>query len=144
MILTLNNVRTAIKSVYRDKAIVGQLCFAQAVLESNLDGKPSRLAVEFKNLFGIKDTDGVNKRDLMTTECNKTKCWKESQPFEFFNSYEDCIKWHRKLMQRSRYSKVWNAKTFEEACTEVWRAGYATDPNYPSKLIKRYYQNDGL
>lgn len=142
--LTLKNVYNAIKSVYNDKPIVAELCYAQAILESNLDNGPSRLAIQFKNLFGIKDTDGKNKVPLQTTECNKVKCWKESQDFEVYVSYEDCIRRHRELMQRPRYKKVWSAKTFEEACKEVWKAGYATDPSYPSKLMKRYYKNVGI
>ena len=136
--MNLKELENKINKVYSDRPIVAQLCMAQALLESNLLNKPSQLAIKYNNLFGIKDVDGKSKVDLMTTECNAKTCWKESEPFEVYASIEDCIRWHRLLMQRPRYTKVWNAKTFEEACKEVQLAGYATDRLYTDKLINIY------
>jgi len=133
----IDYVRTAIKSVYSDKPIVGKLCFAQAILESNLDGTPSKLSQDCHNLFGIKDIDNIGYKEYWTTECSKGVCRKVVQRFECYKTFEDCIQHHRWLMQRPRYAKVWNSKTFEQACSEVSKAGYATDPKYPLKLIAR-------
>lgn len=134
--ILLQDIKTSITSVYSDKPIVGQLCFAQAVLESRLLGTPSELAINSKNLFGIKAIDD-SYIELPTTECTPD-CHKTSADFEVFDSYEDCIEWHRELMQHPRYINVWTASTLEDACEQVKLAGYATDPNYPDKLMACY------
>ena len=56
--------------------------------------------------------------------------------FRAYDSFNESIEDHAKLLgTASRYKKVVQAKDYIEACYEVWKAGYATDPNYPNKLI---------
>lgn len=40
-----------------------------------------------------------------------------------------------KLLSTSRYTKVKNATSYQEAARELYKAGYATDPQYPNHII---------
>ena len=135
----LEIVKPIIKQVYRDKPVIGELALVQAILESNLIRQPSRLAVEGKNLFGIKGrgTDGIIR--LVTKEYINKKWLNEYQDFVKNKSYEDSVIQHRNLMNRPRYVKVWESKDFLTASVEIWKAGYATDPNYPYLLQKVHH-----
>lgn len=130
----LNDITTAIKLKYSDKPIVGEIALSQAILESNLIRQPSRLALEGKNLFGIKG-EGTNGSIYLSTSEYINKKWiKVNAAFAKNYTYADSISQHRSLMQRPRYVKVWNASDFLTASVEIWKAGYATDPNYPHLL----------
>jgi len=141
----LADCRTAIKQVYGSSAILAQLCFAQAVLESDLDGKPSHLATHYNNLFGIKSTERYYKHiSLPTIECYPRECAIMRADFVVFDSIKDCIMAHKALISRPRYTPVREAETFEDACVAIWECGYATDPTYPKQLINRYKAVGGL
>lgn len=134
----LITISADVNDVYHDAPIMAQLCFAQAVHESNLLNKPSQLATAYMNLFGIKGigTNGTIK--LPTWEHINGEDVKIYAPFAFNASYRDSVEQHRKLMEKDRYKAVWKAKNLEEAANAVYRAGYATDPKYPTKVINNY------
>lgn len=124
----------AIKS-YREQGVLPSLTLAQAILESAW-GK-STLAKECYNLFGIKWTEGCGYeyKEYPTWEYQNNQWVQVKAQFRKYASYAKSIEDHGKLLLKSRYEKVIAAKDYKEACTEVWKAGYATDPNYPGKLI---------
>jgi len=120
---------------YREQGVLPSLTLAQAILESNW-GK-SALAKECYNLFGIKWTSGCgyDYKEYPTWEYINGQWVQVKAKFRKYASYDESILDHGNLLLMSRYSKVLKAKDYREACTEVWKAGYATDPDYPSKLI---------
>lgn len=151
--VNISRIIQAAHATNTDNPIVADLSAAQAILESGLQSKPSQLAIKYNNLFGIKGTgtgkviDGKmkNRVNLPTKEYSQAHGWEEVDQFFAVNaSLEDSFKQHRELFERGtrdnpkRYLPVLKAKTFEEAAQAVRKAGYATDPAYPGKLIAVY------
>lgn len=135
-ILTL---REGCKAVYKDNQILTDLTICQAILESRLQGTPSKLALPpNNNLFGIKGV-GTAGYVLLPTKEYTTHGWiTVDQRFAKNKSIEDSIRQHSELLSRSRYERVRNSKTFSEAAKMLYKCGYATDPEYPKKLIYIY------
>lgn len=134
----VSDIVTAIQDVYSDAPIMQCLCIAQAILESNLLQNPSGLAINDKNLFGIKGTGTAGSVNLETSEYVNGQWVRVPQPFAKNLTYEDSIRQHRHVMSLLRYSEVWKACDLQSAATEVWKGGYATDPHYPKELIVAY------
>lgn len=137
---------------YTDDVFIAQLTAAQAILEGGLERTSggSQLAVKYCNLFGIKPgfirtgtaTPGVVW--LPTNEfVHNVGMVKKDQPFLSNLNIEDSLKQHVELFKGlSRYSNLFNCKSFEEIASNVYEDGYATDPNYPQKLIDTYHRHD--
>lgn len=144
----LRIVRQAVKTSFDDYPVLRDLSLAQAILEAGLLlPRPSRLALEFSNLFGMKPgriiPKGTQKPlgivQMKTTEHVKGKDIVVMQPFLANNDIEDSFKQHEMLFRGlSRYQTLFTAKTFEEAAQAVREAGYATDLAYTKKLISIY------
>lgn len=119
--------------------VLASLRIAQAILESGWG--QSGLTKRANNLFGMKAfSSWTGKRVNM-----KTGEWSASQgnysinaDFRAYDSWNDSI-----ADQANNYVKTSNYKAagllgekdYRQACIKVRQAGYATDPNYPSKLI---------
>lgn len=107
---------------------------AQSALES--DFGRSELSSEYNNYFGIKSNskDGVN---LNTIEYVNDKEGLYNEKFRSYKSKLDSFVDYAKLISRAqRYEKVRNSNTYKEACINLQSCGYATDPNYASKIIE--------
>ncbi|MFJ4442821.1 flagellar assembly peptidoglycan hydrolase FlgJ [Pseudomonas sp. NPDC089422] len=113
---------------------------AQAALETgwgksvmrNSDGSSSH------NLFGIKASsnwDGDSARAI-TSEFRDGQFVKETAAFRSYDSYQDSFHDLVSLLQsNSRYQDaVKSADNPEQFVRELQKAGYATDPNYASKI----------
>ncbi|WP_409289148.1 flagellar assembly peptidoglycan hydrolase FlgJ [Pseudomonas sp. KCJK8927] len=113
---------------------------AQAALETgwgksvmrNSDGTSSH------NLFGIKATgnwEGGEARAI-TSEFRDGKFVKETAAFRSYDSYQDSFHDLVSLLQNnSRYQEaVKSADKPEQFVRELQKAGYATDPEYASKI----------
>ncbi|GLH33462.1 flagellar rod assembly protein/muramidase FlgJ [Pseudomonas sp. BR1R-5] len=113
---------------------------AQAALETgwgksvmrNSDGSSSH------NLFGIKATgnwEGDSARAI-TSEFRDGQFVKETAAFRSYDSYQDSFHDLVSLLQNnSRYQEaVKAADKPEQFVQELQKAGYATDPNYASKI----------
>ncbi|MFG0634936.1 flagellar assembly peptidoglycan hydrolase FlgJ [Pseudomonas sp. xss_2] len=113
---------------------------AQAALETgwgksvmrNTDGSSSH------NLFGIKATgswQGGEARAI-TSEFRDGQFVKETAAFRSYDSYQDSFHDLVSLLQNnSRYQDaVKSADNPEQFVRELQKAGYATDPNYASKI----------
>ncbi|MDT3405093.1 glycoside hydrolase family 73 protein [Mucilaginibacter terrae] len=114
------------------------LMLAQAILESN-SGK-SKLSSMHYNYFGIKAGSGWKGKKVLydTTEYVNGKPVKAPQYFRSYNSIEDGFTDRVRFLQvNKRYTThgVFTAKTSEEQAWAFLKAGYATDPSYPNKLI---------
>jgi flagellum-specific peptidoglycan hydrolase FlgJ len=123
------------QKVYSDNPVMSQIAAAQAILESNLGNKPSGLAQQ-NNFFGIKGNGTAGSVNMGTKEFVNGRMINTKAGFAKNATPEDSFTQHRDLMQRDRYKAVREATTFEDAANALYRAGYATDPNYAKKLIK--------
>jgi len=118
------------KKEMKEYGIPASITIAQGVLESN-SGK-SRLAVEGNNHFGIKCHKQWPGEKIMHDDDALQECFRKyDNPNE---SYKDHSKF---LTHRKRYAFLFRLpKTDYEAWARGLRkAGYATDPSYPDKLI---------
>ena len=118
--------------------ILASLTISQAILESNWGN--SGLTKIGNALFGIKA--GSSWRGAVYT--GKTiEYYDGKNPtsivdnFRAYKSWEESVTDHSALLNGiSRYKNVIGENDYRKACTEIWKAGYATDPTYPQKLIK--------
>lgn len=119
--------------------IPASITIAQAGLESNW-GR-SKLAAKYNNLFGIKANSSTNRVQMMTTENVNGKTVKVKQYFQTYNSWNASINAHTQLIvngtsdNHSRFRAVQTAANYRQAAIALQSGGYATDPNYASKLI---------
>lgn len=98
------------------------------------DGSPSF------NLFGIKATGGWSGKvaEITTTEYIDGEARKVVAKFRAYDSYEDSLRDYARLITQSpRYAQVSQQTDSVQAWTTgLQRAGYATDPDYASKLSR--------
>jgi hypothetical protein len=113
-----------------------QVVAAQWALESGygkfLSGK--------NNFFGIKGTPGTTKE---TKEFLNGRWITITDTFKNYESPEACISdlirlWYRDF---KGFKGVNRATSWEECCQLLQKEGYATDPDYPNKLIRLIRQN---
>lgn len=110
---------------------------AQAALESGWGEKAAG-----NNLFGIKASGKYTPYWHGAYVTSRTSEWTgsgytgQTSKFRKYATIGDSIKDHTLFLQQySRYAKVFTASTPEEQARALQAAGYATDPNYSSKLI---------
>lgn len=153
-------------AAFEIEKILPSLTLAQALLESgNGDSCPGN------NCFGIKWTEGCGHSSqlLITSEyytlpqynsLKASKAWYElvavkngqyhvhiKAKFRKYKSIADCVLDHSKFLSTDRYKSVRGAKTYKEACEQIKKDGYATDPKYPTLLesiilTNKLYQYD--
>ena len=124
--------------VCKDTPFFSSVMIAQAILESG-NGN-SLLTRKANNLFGIKAIGGWKGKtlDMKTGEVRGGRSVTEMWAFRVYDTIEDSMRdRNRFLIDNPRYRKagVLDAKTPEEQCRALQRAGYATDPQYADKLI---------
>jgi hypothetical protein len=119
--------------ISKSSGILPSIIIAQAALESGW-GK----SAIGSNLFGIKAGAGWKgkTRNERTTEYVNGKPVAQYAIFRDYDSLDESIADHAKLLLGSRYKKVREAKDYKEAARALKAAGYATDPNYARKLIQ--------
>lgn len=136
----VTKMRSAVEAAAAETGIPAKLIMSQAALESgwgkreilHQDGSTSH------NLFGIKASKNWKGKvaHIMTTEFVDGKMVKIKQPFRAYESYVDSLTDYASLISKNpRYESVLKVDSAEQAAREVQAAGYATDPNYASKLI---------
>jgi flagellum-specific peptidoglycan hydrolase FlgJ len=145
----INLIKPGAILAYVKYKVLPSLTLAQGILESAWG--ESILATQAYNFFGIKWQDGCGYNYVIkpTQEYSNNKWITIDGYFRKYKSIEEGIKDHGKFLTKSRYAKVLTAKDYIEATNEIWKAGYATDPNYSSKLqsyIKKYklYEVDNM
>lgn len=137
--LSIESLVKAAKEVY-DDIKMQKVVVTQGVHESGLLSRrgPSKLAKLHNNLFGIKGTGTAGSATMKTWEHLKGRDVMVDAKFAKHNSYADSFRQHYRLMHRSRYKPVLEAKDEYEAFKELQKCGYATDPKYPVKLKSVY------
>ncbi len=114
----------------KEHGIPASITLAQGLLESG-NGN-SVLARESNNHFGIKCTPDWTGGRAYHDDDRKDDCFRVYK--DAADSYDD----HAKFLQRSRYAALFELKStdYEGWAHGLKKAGYATDPKYPQKLIE--------
>lgn len=123
----------------KEHGIPASITLAQGLLESG-NGN-SKLAREGNNHFGIKCTPDWTGGRTYHDDDKKNDCFRKYK--DAAQSYED----HAKFLQKPRYAALFQLRPtdYQGWAKGLKKAGYATDPNYPNKLIaliERYRLND--
>lgn len=114
-----------------DYGIPASITLAQGILESAAG--TSRLAVQANNHFGIKCHNDWSGEKIYHDDDKNNECFRKYDRAE-----ESFIDHSQFLKDRSRYSFLFELdKTDYKAWAKgLKQAGYATDPNYPKRLIE--------
>jgi len=123
---------------YNDIAILEMLSYkipasitlAQGILESN-SGR-SRLSVRGNNHFGVKCHRSWEGKRIHHDDDARQECFRKYEhPFSSFRDHSLF------LFERDRYAALFNLKLndYKGWSRGLKKAGYATDPKYPHKLI---------
>ena len=121
--------------VWQGDQIRARLCVSQAILESALDQPTiSKLALK-NNLFGIKGKGTAGHARFATIEGKSTRTHAN---FAANKTLKDSFLRYKTLIESSStYEKVLTARTLQAAIHAMANSGYATDPHYEAKLIRR-------
>lgn len=132
----------AVKEMRRT-GIPASITLAQGLLESGCG--QSELAVRGNNHFGIKCHSGWKGPKMRMDDDEKNECFRKYRTVE--QSYHDHSDF---LVYRDRYRFLFDLdkKDYEGWAYGLKKAGYATDPAYPKKLISiieeyELYKYDG-
>ncbi len=120
----------AIAEMLRYK-IPASITLAQGILESN-SGK-SRLTVKGNNHFGVKCHRSWKGKRIYHDDDAKQECFRKYEhPLTSFRDHSLF------LFERKRYAALFDLKltNYKGWARGLKRAGYATDPKYPVKLIQ--------
>jgi uncharacterized protein YraI len=126
---------------WRQYGVPASVTIAQAILESGW-GR-SGLAATDRNYFGIKCFNGVHGRlangchVYTTNECTKAgSCFVTQATFRTYSTMTNSFRDHGSfLTTNSRYKPAFTyTKNANKFIWAVWKAGYATDPNYYTKV----------
>lgn len=130
----------AAKAAEQTTGVPAQFILGQAALESGWGKKEIKAAdgsTSF-NLFGIKADKGWKGgiATSMTTEYVQGEKTKSRENFRAYGSYAEAFTDYANLLKNNpRYQKALNSGgSAEQFASNLQKAGYATDPNYASKL----------
>ena len=121
---------TAVREMYRS-GVPASITLAQGMLESRCG--LSALASEGNNHFGIKCHSDWKGKSMKVDDDRKGEC------FRVYDSADESFRDHSDFLRyRDRYKFLFD---YDVTDYKAWayglkKAGYATDPAYPTKLIK--------
>jgi flagellum-specific peptidoglycan hydrolase FlgJ len=136
----LKQLQVSAQAAYPDNPMMQQVAITQAIHESGLMGKPSQLARQHNNYFGIKAPGTAGTVNMRTGEVLNGAPTTVMAGFGRNNSMGDSFMQHQRLMGNKRYAPVLGASDPNAAFTALQSAGYATDPRYAQKLANTYNQ----
>ena len=110
--------------------IPASITLAQGILESDCGNSP--LATSGNNHFGIKCHNDWNGERYYQDDDKKNECFRVYE-----SAYQSFVDHSDFLTSKSRYSSLFNLKStdYEGWAKGLKNAGYATDPNYATRLI---------
>ncbi len=116
--------------------VPASVTLAQAILETGWGGSSIGDA---KNLFGIKGTGPAGTTVVHTQECYNGSFVTIKDGFRKYNTWQESIDDHAKLVSGWIYKPAWDAYQANHDANAfargIHQAGYATDPGYANKLI---------
>ncbi len=118
------------KKEMKQYGIPASITLAQGILESA--SGTSRLAREANNHFGIKCADDWDGERIYHDDDALNECFRK-----YKNPEESFVDHSKFLAERRRYAFLFRLPLtdYEAWAKGLKKAGYATDPSYPSKLI---------
>lgn len=126
-ISTLSKIARA-EYLSRDKWVLPSVCIAQAALESGWN-------LNAKTLFGIKSTDGTG-ISAATQEYINGAYKSVQATFKLYPTIAAAVDGYYNLITGlNRYKAAVNNPDYKSAITAIKAGGYATDPNYISKIV---------
>lgn len=120
----------------RSKSVLPSVCIAQACLETGYGS--SSLMTKAKAYFGIKWTKGCgfNAYSSSTKEVYDGKSCTITAAFRAYDTPADSVKdYYDLICNSSRYKAAVGEKDYKKAITAIKNGGYATDPDYVSKVV---------
>lgn len=135
----INGIKESAVNACKGDKIFPSIVIAQACLESAF-GK-SGLSLNCNNFFGIK----AGSKWQGETKVYKTKEFKNGQPymvdavFAKYDDFEHCLEEHNAMLHRvPNYANagLFKCSSPEGQANALRKAGYATDPGYPQKLMR--------
>lgn len=126
--------------------VLASITLAQAAHESNWNA--SQLSNKYHNFYGIKASSSQPSVTLPTAEYINGKWVTVNARFRVYSSWKASMLDHTLLLVNgttenpNRYYRVLQAKNYTTAANALYKAGYATDPTYATKLIniiKQYH-----
>ena len=120
----------AVEEMYRS-GVPASITLAQGLLESRYG--LSELAVKGNNHFGIKCHNNWKGGKMYHDDDRKGECFRKyPSPEQSYRDHSDFLRY------RDRYKFLFDYKItdYKSWAHGLKKAGYATDPAYPSKLIK--------
>ncbi|MCP8856915.1 Mannosyl-glycoendo-beta-N-acetylglucosaminidase family protein [Latilactobacillus fuchuensis] len=123
-----------------DYHVLPSITLAQAILES--DWGKSTLAADYHNYFGIKGDDPANTKEMTTKEYLNGQWITTTARFRVYDDYQASMLDHVLLFAKgttwnpNQYQHVIAATDYQQAANALKQDGYATDPDYPAKLIE--------
>ena len=127
---------TAVREMYRS-GVPASITLAQGILESR--SGLSALAAEGNNHFGIKCHKDWKGKTMRIDDDRRSEC------FRVYPSAEDSFRDHSDFLRYwDRYTFLFDfdTKDYESWAYGLKKAGYATDPAYPQKLIQLIEEYD--
>lgn len=127
---------TAVREMYRS-GVPASITLAQGLLESGFGLSP--LAKDGNNHFGIKCHTDWKGKSMKVDDDAKDEC------FRVYDNADDSFRDHSDFLRyRQRYHFLFDYKItdYESWAYGLSKAGYATDPSYPKKLIKYIQEYD--
>lgn len=134
----LQQLKESAAVAYPNNPVMQQVAITQAIQESGLMGRPSKLATKYNNYFGIKAPGTAGTVEMPTFEDYGGKRERINANFGVNNSPADSFAQHRNLLSKPRYQSVLTATNPQDAFTALKRAGYATDTGYINNLNNVY------
>lgn len=143
----INRLVPVSKELHQAHGILPSIIIGQAILES--DWGSSELSAKYNNLFGIKSFSPNDDSIKLKTKEFKDGKWIEiNANFKVYASWEDCMRDHTLLFVNGvdwdpyLYQGVLLASDYKTAANALQAAGYATDPDYASKIISVIEKNE--
>lgn len=138
-------VAPAAQQMQANYGVHASISIAQAILES--DWGESELSAVYNNLYGMKGDNPANTVLLTTNEYYNGQWVTIQANFKVYGSWAESVQDHALLFVNGttwnpdQYAPVLQATTYKEAAQALQDCGYATDPDYASKLIAVIEQN---
>jgi len=130
----INKVKGGATQLWSIYKVLPSVAIAQAALESAWG--TSGLTTKYNNLFGIKGSYGGNAANMATWEVYGGITYNITANFRAYPSWETSIKDYGAFLNvNSRYKKALGLTNYKDQITEIKKAGYATDPDYVSKIV---------
>ena len=126
----------AVQEMYRS-GVPASITLAQGILESRYG--MSALAAEGHNHFGIKCHKDWKGKSMKVDDDEKGECFRVyDEDLESFRDHSDFLRY------RDRYKFLfdYDVTDYVSWANGLKKAGYATDPSYPSKLIANIEKYD--